>query len=444
MASRGTAVGRHTSDVRLGTERFKIGSDIQLSMNLDMKDKALLEKVLQENTDANIRRKLIEKYTKYYRYWVDFNILTAVLAGLGLILGMYQWETEFMNRGPDGIDAGEMGIVPNLIIALLSAIALCSIFIKYRLQAVWRNYRNPVAFFKKIVKKQIEMGLVDEEEISHENYKDENSTLWVLSNPWFWFEVLLISVFPYPIREGRGLLNPYFYEDATNWVDNSGSDNPGQATIYKVPYLMSDVFLAIMFLRFYFIIQGLIVLSPVNRLYGKRICFDRGFEPNFAFQLKGAFKLYPYLTFAVMSLVSVTSFALVIRIFERPYFTYTLHDADGNRIVFENFQTFGDAFWFVIISMTTVGYGGVIATTPRGRQLALCSVAIGAFLLSVLVAIITEWFILSENQDKAIAKITTNRKAGVALRTAFQYNVARAKRYRLLTDGNEEGEHVPT
>ena len=58
-------------------------------MNLDMKDKAMLENVLQENTDDAIRRKLIEKYTKYYRYWVDFNILVAVLAGLGLVLALY-------------------------------------------------------------------------------------------------------------------------------------------------------------------------------------------------------------------------------------------------------------------------------------------------------------------------------------------------------------------
>ena len=58
-----------------------------------------------------------------------------------------------MQRGPEGISADEMSIVPNLIIALASIIALFSIFIKYRLEAVWRNYKNPIAFFKKIVQK---------------------------------------------------------------------------------------------------------------------------------------------------------------------------------------------------------------------------------------------------------------------------------------------------
>lgn len=43
-----------------------------------------------------------------------------------------------------------------------------------------------------------------------------------------------------------------------------------------------------------------------------------------------------------------------------------------------------------------------------------------------------------------MSKIRTDKLAGVAVRTAFQYNVARAKRYRLLNDGNEEGEHIPS
>ena len=35
-------------------------------------------------------------------------------------------------------------------------------------------------------------------------------------------------------------------------------------------------------------------------------------------------------------------------------------------------------------------------------------------------------------------------QAARAVRTAFQYAIARNKRYRLLEDGNEENEHVPT
>ena len=37
-----------------------------------------------------------------------------------------------------------------------------------------------------------------------------------------------------------------------------------------------------------------------------------------------------------------------------------------------------------------------------------------------------------------------DRFAVTAVRTSFQYNMARAKRYRLLLDGNEENDHIPT
>ena len=60
-------------------------------------------------------------------------ILVAVLALLGLILGIYQWESEFYARGDKGIATNDVGIVAQLIIALTSIIALFAIYIKYRL-----------------------------------------------------------------------------------------------------------------------------------------------------------------------------------------------------------------------------------------------------------------------------------------------------------------------
>ena len=122
---------------RVYDERFGEGNQVQLNMNLNMKDEKLLRDILQENSDETIRRKLIEKYTKFYRHWKDFNVLIAVLAGLGLILGLFQWETEFYSRGDKGMESGDIGIVAQLIIALTTIISLFAIFIKYRLQAVW-------------------------------------------------------------------------------------------------------------------------------------------------------------------------------------------------------------------------------------------------------------------------------------------------------------------
>jgi len=103
----------------------------------------------------------------------------------------------------------------------------------------------------------------------------------------------------------------------------------------------------------------------------------------------------------------------------------------------------GSTIWYTIITMTSVGYGGIIACTPLGRGVTLLTTIVGAFLLSLLVAIITEWFIMHEKQVDAIHTMTKDRCAVEAVRTAFQYSTARNKRYRLIENGNEENDHIP-
>ena len=92
----------------------------------------------------------------------------------------------------------------------------------------------------------------------------------------------------------------------------------------------------------------------------------------------------------------------MIRIFERPYYTFNFWEED---LTFYNFDYFSSSLWFVIITMSSVGYGGVIASTPVGRGITLFTTLVGAFLLSLLVAIITDWFIMSERKAEAIGKM---------------------------------------
>ena len=89
--------------------------------------------------------------------------------------------------------------------------------------------------------------------------------------------------------------------DTINWVDNSGA-YPAQSHVYQTPYLLTDFFLAFMFFRLYFLAQAIIVLSPVNnRLYGKRVCKEANFEPNFSFQIKAGMRSAPIVTFCILS-----------------------------------------------------------------------------------------------------------------------------------------------
>ena len=59
-------------------------------------------------------------------------------------------------------------------------------------------------------------------------------------------------------------------------------------------------------------------------------------------------------------------------------------------------RSFGDALWFSLITMTTVGYGDLSPVTPAGRVLgiifALCSIGILTALISLGLNLISgEW-----------------------------------------------------
>mmetsp|Transcript_46512 Transcript_46512/g.61628 ORF Transcript_46512/g.61628 Transcript_46512/m.61628 type:complete len:106 (+) Transcript_46512:429-746(+) len=99
--------------------------------------------------------------------------------------------------------------------------------------------------------------------------------------------------------------------------------------VYDTPYLTNDLFLAAMFLRFYFVLQTMVAMAPPNnRLLGKRVCYDHGVEPGFGFQLKTAFREHPYTVFCVSATFFVIALAFLIRIFERPYYQFNFPNTD--------------------------------------------------------------------------------------------------------------------
>jgi voltage-gated potassium channel len=72
-----------------------------------------------------------------------------------------------------------------------------------------------------------------------------------------------------------------------------------------------------------------------------------------------------------------------------------------------NIQTIGDAFWWAIVTTTTVGYGDVSPTTGEGRLIAIGLMVIGIGFIGVFTATITSFFLAptdptdSENTTEA-------------------------------------------
>ena len=159
------------------------------------------------------------------------------------------------------------------------------------MEATWRNYDNPIKFYRKIVRQYVDIGLKEKRAMKDKSIYRENPFLWMIKRPKFWIEIIIMIIIPLPMNSPDSIFGLQIVRlDVINWVDNSG-DYPTGSHIYPTPYLTNDFFLAAMFLRFFFVMQTMIVLSPPNnKLVGKRVCHEQGIDPGFNFQTKTAFK----------------------------------------------------------------------------------------------------------------------------------------------------------
>jgi voltage-gated potassium channel len=85
-----------------------------------------------------------------------------------------------------------------------------------------------------------------------------------------------------------------------------------------------------------------------------------------------------------------------------------------------NIKTVGDALWWALTTMTTVGYGDRFPVTSEGRLVAVGLMTAGIALLGVVTAAIASWFVerfqesaAAERRSEAELKETLETLAGV-------------------------------
>ena len=77
---------------------------------------------------------------------------------------------------------------------------------------------------------------------------------------------------------------------------------------------------------------------------------------------------------------------------------------DAERGVAEtNIDSFGDALWWAIVTMSTVGYGDVYPTTVNGRFVAAATMVIGISLLGIVTATMASWFLSQTRRQEQTA-----------------------------------------
>ena len=101
----------------------------------------------------------------------------------------------------------------------------------------------------------------------------------------------------------------------------------------------------------------------------------------------------PEWTVFILFTSTIFILAYVLRIFELPYFRMQSEESGANSMM----DSYFNALWLIVITLTTVGYGDISPCTFPGRIVAMISALWGAFLISLLVVTVSSIFDLNRN-----------------------------------------------
>lgn len=90
----------------------------------------------------------------------------------------------------------------------------------------------------------------------------------------------------------------------------------------------------------------------------------------------------------VVFCLTILSLAYVLRIFELPFFDLKADPAN-------QLDSYFNAVWCIVITLTTVGYGDISPSTTPGRMVAMIAALWGAFLIGAIVMCLNDAFNLT-------------------------------------------------
>lgn len=146
------------------------------------------------------------------------------------------------------------------------------------------------------------------------------------------------------------------------------------------------------------------------------------------FAIKSRLLNKPGNTISGLFVIFVLGYSYLLRIFEAPYYRALPIEDDSYRL----FDSFFTPMWLCIITLTTVGYGDVYAVTAAGKSVSVCMAISGAFLMALVVTIVTSQVELDSKQKLALSHMQLSRKAALTVQQSLKYFLAKKKLYYML------------
>ena len=81
----------------------------------------------------------------------------------------------------------------------------------------------------------------------------------------------------------------------------------------------------------------------------------------------------------------------------------------------EDFDSLGDAIWWALVTLTTVGYGDVVPESVWGRTIGVAVMVLGVTFLSFLTATVTSMFVSNDQSDREDERLRREAEIRVLL-----------------------------
>lgn len=182
------------------------------------------------------------------------------------------------------------------------------------------------------------------------------------------------------------------------WTHNSVYSFYNEVQNRTINYKVNSILCICLFLRFYYTFRFYIYRSGYISPEMNEFCRKHFFETTMLFGVKSLIFYEPQKMYSLVALIEVYFFAFTIRIFERE--------------LNEDFGSITSSIWFVLVTMTTVGYGDMISVSVEGRIFTLVACFSGVFLMSLMLLTLTNILSLSEEEShvfQILKKIKINK-----------------------------------
>lgn len=206
-----------------------------------------------------------------------------------------------------------------------------------------------------------------------------------------WLVVLINLIFPYPGISTKVVVPQYI-----------------EYQRYEICYFLEEFLYFIMFFRLFYLILAICAYSKYENNIARRIWNEHRVGVSASLSFRCYASINPVFILAFLLLIpGIIVFGIGIRLFERP-------------LAKQDLSSIENSMWFVLVTMTTVGYGDRIVYTIFGRTIVCLAIIWGGISLSLTFVTIGSFLKLKPNEDHSYRAILAHRESGIVIFNSMQ------------------------